>query len=565
MGLFSIFGEDDKQFVGGDLDAAEAASNQNIAKTGGGYQLGSLSTGENRGVMQRPTGNRQDQTVSERTAEQRANFLYGGSVTGMQDAEGELRANMQPWATGFGAMGQGFYDAGQGAAGRQAPVYREGLASYWDDRGAALNAAGDLYNRAQQGPGPSAAQAQLNASTAQGLRQQLMLAGSGRGAGGGASAFRQAAANQAQMQGAASAQAANLRAQEEAAWRQQQAAMLGQASALYQQQQAQDLAASGYYTGAQQQQTQMNDAAGLGYGQLGLGAMQAGAQTQLGTEGQAHSINMGGLSASSGYEDLLARIDAANKGISMQNKQLGMQEEAARLAAMGTIYTAAANTSDIRAKKDVEPAEDEVTGMLRRLGVEQEGPAGPTMAERYSKATGVGTPVNPYGKPDLSGVDFRVNDIRDPYAEPARRQVPTARFPDATEATDAARETSASSFRYKNPERHGEGRFVGPMAQELERTPAGKSLVSTQPDGTKAVDGGRAGLLALSAAGTQQRQQDDFAARMAEADAKIARLEAMLGEEDERKRKRSGFDVDLSSPNTVGMDEVSRRERSYTP
>jgi hypothetical protein len=582
MGLFDFFDPEPEETDFNDTGFAPMAPEQvedlrNSAQGyAPGYNLGSLATNNAIDWSAGQSGARPDQSNLERAAEQRGNFLYGGSSGGIDDFTETARANMQPWATGFGAMGTGFYDASQGASGRGPHLYGQGIQDHRADGAFARTAAQDLYNRAQQGPGPSAAQAQLNASTAAGMRQQLALAGSGRGAGGGASAMRNAAANQAVMQGSANANAATLRANEEATWRQQQAAMLGQASALAQQQQAQDLALSGYVTGARQQQDQLNDQLALGYGQLALGAGQAGAQTQMGTEQLVHGANMGAMSGGMGYEQLLSQIYGINKGAQMQQAQANQAEKAADMSFWGTVLATGAQTSDIRAKKDIKPAEDEVTSMLRRLGVEQdhETTHQPTMAEQYAKRTGRGTPIsdNSYG---LLGFDsesglYRGSTQKEDQAGQAWRSelepppVPTARFAD-TDATDTVRETSASSYLYKNPERHGEGRFVGPMAQELERTPAGKSLVSTQPDGTKAVDGGRAGLLALSAAGTQQRQQDDFAQRMAAADAKIARLEAMLGEDDEKKRKRAGFDVDLSSPDYESLDESARRERSYTP
>lgn len=542
-----------------------------------GYKIGSLADGYSTAWSFGPSEMRPDQSNLERVAEQRGNYLYGGSTGGIDDFIGTARANMQPWATGFGAMGTGFYDASQGASGRGAHIYGQGMKDHAADGAFARQAAQDLYNRAQQGPGPSAAQAQLNASTAQGMRQQLAMVGAGRGAGGGASALRQAQANQAVMQGSANAQAANLRAQEEAAWRQQQAGMIGQASALAQQQQAQDIAAADYYTGALQQQDQLNDALALGYGQLALGAQQGGAETQMGTEGLVHGANMGALSGGMGYEQLLAQMYGTKSGVSMQQAQMDQQERAADMAMAGTVLSSVYK-SDVRAKKGIKPAEDEVTSMLRRLGVESdahESAHQPTMAEQYAKRTGTGTPIRD-GSYGVIGFDpesglYRGSTQKEDQAGQAWRSelesppVPTARFPDAEQAADAARATSASSFEYKDPERHGAGTFYGPMAQELERTPAGSSLVHEQADGTKAVDGGRAGLLALSAAGTQQRQQDDFAARMAEADKKIADLEQRLLEDDERKKKRAGFDVDLSAPDTEGMDEVSRRERNYAP
>lgn len=55
------------------------------------------------------------------------------------------------------------------------------------------------------------------------------------------------------------------------------------------------------------------------------------------------------------------------------------------------------------------------------------------------------------------------------------------------------------TFDYKRPDAHGFGRNFGLMAQDLEKTPFGRSMV-VEPDaeGTKRVDTGRAGLAALS-------------------------------------------------------------------
>lgn len=58
----------------------------------------------------------------------------------------------------------------------------------------------------------------------------------------------------------------------------------------------------------------------------------------------------------------------------------------------------------------------------------------------------------------------------------------------------------AKTWEYKNPAAHGAGRFAGPMAQDLLKTKVGKSIVTERgKDGYLRVDGGRAGLAALSA------------------------------------------------------------------
>jgi hypothetical protein len=49
-----------------------------------------------------------------------------------------------------------------------------------------------------------------------------------------------------------------------------------------------------------------------------------------------------------------------------------------------------------------------------------------------------------------------------------------------------------SSWEYKDPEKYGEGRKYGVMAQDMEKSPVGKSFVSTDKDGVKRIDYGAA-------------------------------------------------------------------------
>lgn len=81
---------------------------------------------------------------------------------------------------------------------------------------------------------------------------------------------------------------------------------------------------------------------------------------------------------------------------------------------------------------------------------------------------------------------------------------PTAALDDAY-----ARETARAgsySYEYKDPERHGEGRYVGPMADELRRLPG---VVQRTPDG-EAVDTSRLTLANTSALGSQERRLQDL-------------------------------------------------------
>lgn len=79
---------------------------------------------------------------------------------------------------------------------------------------------------------------------------------------------------------------------------------------------------------------------------------------------------------------------------------------------------------------------------------------------------------------------------------------------DDAEAT--VRGAPGHTYRYEDPDAPGAapGLHAGPMAQDLERTPLGASLVREAPDGSKMVDTGRAGLTALAASSAQQRELD---------------------------------------------------------
>jgi hypothetical protein len=84
-----------------------------------------------------------------------------------------------------------------------------------------------------------------------------------------------------------------------------------------------------------------------------------------------------------------------------------------------------------------------------------------------------------------------------------------------TSAFDAAQ---AYSYQYKQPEKYGQGDFIGIMAQDLEKSPAGSTAVQTLPDGKKAVDMNRLGMLTAAAQSQTQEQ-------VATLEEKIARLQ----------------------------------------
>ena len=85
------------------------------------------------------------------------------------------------------------------------------------------------------------------------------------------------------------------------------------------------------------------------------------------------------------------------------------------------------------------------------------------------------------------------------------------------DAVATVRGAPGHTYRYEDPDAPGAapGLHAGPMAQDLERTPLGESLVREGPRG-KMVDAGRAGLTALAAASAQQRELDQVRAEQEE-------------------------------------------------
>lgn len=109
-------------------------------------------------------------------------------------------------------------------------------------------------------------------------------------------------------------------------------------------------------------------------------------------------------------------------------------------------------------------------------------------------------------------------------------------------------------YRYKNPDAPGaaEGEQFGPMAQDLEKTPAGRSAVRTAPDGTKMVDTGRLALVNTAAVSEQQRRLDEIEALLG-----ASRDQGALTEGDMSAARR--FSVAPKEFDLEGLDAAYRR------
>jgi hypothetical protein len=278
----------------GETAAAEsvAAADASAQAYGQGYNMGN---NQNADSLYGPSATRVDQTQKERIAEQRSNFFYGGTATGQADALAAMRNNMAPYTDTLGQYGNAFYDQFQGAAARGAP--QQGVQGVY-------GAADQLQGMVNNGPGPSLAQAQLMQNSALAQRQQLAMAGSGRGQGGGASAFRQAAANGANIAGQANAAAGMMAAQEAADYRNFQGNALAQAAGMY-----------GQGAGIEMQQQAANDAYASNMGNFAMGAQGNAANIQSGVESGVNAINTNALQGGIAYEDAMMDLYGIDRGM----------------------------------------------------------------------------------------------------------------------------------------------------------------------------------------------------------------------------------------------------------
>lgn len=299
-------------------------------------------------------------STGEAAADTRNNFAYGGSVDGAKKFNTQLGVQAHDLAGGFGRV-QGVADrlgGMAGLAGGNAIQLGTGAQQYQElaqddqrhaqaanpyafvdaqamqnnaaDRAGQTNAMGQLNQFANQGEGPSAAQAQLNLATDANMQNSLALARSGRGMGQNAAALRQAIGQNAVTGQQAANQSAMLRAQESQAYQTQRLNALSGLGNLAGQARQGDVQAGSYLSGtAQAGQNAANQQAlgygqlglgygqqalgagqlglgagqlGLGAGQLGLGAQQGLASSALGFSSLQNDVNKTNLSGGSNYE-----------------------------------------------------------------------------------------------------------------------------------------------------------------------------------------------------------------------------------------------------------------------
>lgn len=362
----------------------------------------------------------------------------------------------------------GMYGRAEGNAADQAAA-----------RGSAMESIGRLRSFYEQGPGPSAAQAQLKQGGDSAMRQSLALARSGGGRDGMQNAIMANAGTRAQTNQAA----AGLRAQEAANWRQTQLGAMGAEQSALQNVRAGDVGVMGQRLGAAGQQLGAAGQAAntaLGYGGLGAQYQNMYQQGRLGSEGMAQGAIAGGEQMRGNIFDRQLQSDTArygaDKGVQVGMANVAQRDRAADMAMTGSLIGSGVQMmSDIRAKENIRPV------------------SAANLVERVDRLAG----------PSAMGA------------------APTRPAPNM-------RAAGSYSYDYKNPS-HGPDNQVGPMAQELEQTDAA-GAVSTGPDGTKAVDPGRLTMTNTAAIGEQQRRLDALEALVVDKAKPPARSARIRGE-----------------------------------
>lgn len=368
-------------------------------------------------------------------------------------------------------------------------------------RGGQQSAYDRLMMMGDQGPGPSAAQAQLRAGQDANMQQQLAIARSGRGAGAGAAGLRNAQFQGAAMGQQTNQQAAVLRAQEQANWQQQRGQLYNAAGGLASQQRGQDIGTAGLQSqnamgygglGAQAQQN------ALGYEQQGLGYTQLGAQSGIAYEGMRQNMNQVQLQALQQQSQDRMRSHYAAQGM---NLNADLQTDQSNKGMVGGALTLLGTMSDRTAKTDVEIVDPWAEGQETK----QEPSTASGMAGLLGGALSSGGKQQPQVYDSSQWTDLGdMSDIR------AKRDI----TPIEAQAETTVRNAPGYSYEYKDPQRHGTGRHYGPMAQDLEKTPAGKSVVHEGPDGKKMVDTSRLSLVNTAAINAQQKKLDEAMARL---------------------------------------------------
>lgn len=286
------------------------------------------------------------------------------------------------------------------------------------------------------------------------------------------------------VQGATSASQQQL----DASGQQLQAAQT--AGALAQNTRGQDIQVAQSNLQAALQTMQLNDQQSQFYTQLGEQARQAGIQTQA----QATATG--------------ANIDQANASVALQYGQqawqmLSQDQQAALQKMMidrGIIQQTQANSqASTQMAMQFLGTALVAGGSLFGPGGAAAGAAGSAALQNATNANTNSIMSTPMPSTQLTYPTYNASDRRVKKAITAARSL----------ASDL-RKTPGSEYAYKDPKKHGEGRYTGPMAGDLKKTRAFASAVKNI-GGVDHVDGGRLALSHHAALHDLQKQVDRLA------------------------------------------------------
>lgn len=397
----------------------------------------------------------------------------------------------------LGAAGDVLNRQGPQVAGSTIEPWQAGQMSAAGQLGSQANSLNSLANsQAAFGvmpTGPSVAELAMKQQGDAAQRQQMSMAAGARG-GGSALALQNAAANSAGIAGTMNQNLGIQRAQEDMQNRQFALGALGAAAGTR--------SAAGGLTA---QQANVYGQGGQLKGQLDF---------QIGDANARYQANQNALNDA-------ASMDRTRLGYQLQEKQLDSnqryddQRTGKHLQAYGiargnedktgqgtfsgsrggdTLWGAAANAggsffsslSDARAKTKIAPAGEQISDAFR--------------AADRSAADITNTRVDyPGGSPPSALQQFAFSN---PPNRSIRREDP---YPPALNAP-------GYGYEYKDPSAPGAapGEHYGPMAQDLEKTPAGASTVIEGKDGKKAIDTGRLALVNASETAKQRKELDEL-------------------------------------------------------
>lgn len=456
-------------------------------------------------------------------------------------------------ASGYDARRAEFASQLAQAQARQGAQINQGASN--EVRGRQMTLADQLTAQAA-GQGPSLAGMQLQQATNRNLAQAAALASSGRGGAQGGLGMRQVQNQQADIAGQAARDAAILRVQEQLQARESLGGLLNQTRGT-------DVSLATNQAQIQQDQNALNDQQSRFYGQglmdmdqkqrealMALEKLKVDQQVANETArasayaGAAKSRgdligNVGaGIAAAFSDKRLKKNIKDGSKEVDdfMKNYAMGGEVEPVMApkppeendgdssetsvdkflkgwstSAMGKSggqesgqakLGKAIGTGLGKAMKGSgeDDAEEEDDGLTKKLG--------PAMSAM--KAMSQGGEVS--GKAKVAG-DSLQNDTVPIKASPGEIVLPrtVAQSGDEKKVLDFLAGIKPEIYNYKNPQ-HGAGTYVSPMAQDLEKTDLGKSMVIDTPEG-KMVDYSRA-------AGTLMAAQANLHKRLAELESK---------------------------------------------